>query len=342
MDERGGWNDLHSEVIFLQDVYPRFSLDHPPGFFLRKRLLRAACMLLPLNESQCRLKEGVGSYALSPSARRYSLGTSRLGAHDALKLISEWAAHWDLSRPILLEKSPSNALIGPLLSSAWTSVGANSHFIYVTRHPLMQAMAMRRFVDDRELGSLIENWLAVEESVMAFSRLLAHESVALLSLEAFATRPERVLHNLVAWLGICTNPWGELPAWLPQVRARPNQAYAKEYAEKLLTDSAASSRHIQLAAEFGPRVALVSGYQFGNALLSDAGGAGDQISAWEMPPTRDGSWLRSWLGRSYSEREEAGLLLERSSWSCDGDAEPKVEWGVSLDVVAEPTPGWDD
>lgn len=38
---------LHSEGIFLQDVYPKTSLDHQPRFFVRRRVARIACAAWP-------------------------------------------------------------------------------------------------------------------------------------------------------------------------------------------------------------------------------------------------------------------------------------------------------
>ena len=146
---------LHGEGIFLQSVYAKLSLDHPPLFFMRKRALAVGCAALRLvisNEewlrSTCRLAEGVGSYALSSAAR----DMQQLGARHPLatreparQLFSQWAYHWDLTRPVLLEKSPSNALTGPLLNAMWVAAGLSRspRFIFISRHPIVQSMGKR-------------------------------------------------------------------------------------------------------------------------------------------------------------------------------------------------------
>lgn len=98
---------LHNEGIFLQDVYPKTSLDHQPLFFVRRRAARLACAALPglealleralppaladraLPWASCRLRDGIGGYARSRSSR---LGAGHPLATEAgaLRLFSQW------------------------------------------------------------------------------------------------------------------------------------------------------------------------------------------------------------------------------------------------------------
>ena len=204
---------LHGEGLFLQSVYPKLSLDHPPLFFLKKRVLWLGNTLLWLfgvsdtwREDHCRLLEGVGSYALSSHAREMARPGHPLAARapPARRLFSQWAARWDLSRPILLEKSPSNALAAVMLSGMWAAAGSRgTRFIFITRHPIMQSLAMQPFVDDLTLRGLVQHWLAVEEGIREGARRgLEERSVAMLSLEALASRPRHVMDALLAWLNL--------------------------------------------------------------------------------------------------------------------------------------------
>ena len=204
---------LHGEGLFLQDVYSKMSLDHPPLFFLKKRALAAGCRLLQLlgmskawREDHCRLLEGVGSYAFSSEARELARPAHPLAAREpARRLFAQWAAWWDLSRPVLLEKSPSNALAAAMLSGMWAAAGSrDTRFVFISRHPLVQALAMRTFVDDLGLRALVQHWLAVEEAIRQSVRngQLRQHSVAMLSLEGLASRPRYTMEALLAWIGL--------------------------------------------------------------------------------------------------------------------------------------------
>ena len=204
---------LHGEGLFLQSVYPKLSLDHPPLFFLKKRALWVGDTLLRLlgvsetwREDHCRLLEGVGSYALSSHAREMARPGHPLAARapPARRLFSQWAARWDLSRPILLEKSPSNALAAAMLSGMWAAAGSRgARFVFITRHPIVQSLAMQPFVDDLTLRGRVQHWLAVEEGIREGARRgLEERSVAMLSLEALASQPRHVMDALLAWLNL--------------------------------------------------------------------------------------------------------------------------------------------
>lgn len=129
----------------------------------------------------CRLREGIGGYALAPSSR---LGSDHPLAEEghALRLFAQWATHWDLSRPVLLEKSPSNARAIGMLAAMWRlGRAADARFIFISRHPLLQALAMRAFVEpaDAALAHQVEHWCAVEESIRADARAELSSAAAL-------------------------------------------------------------------------------------------------------------------------------------------------------------------
>ncbi len=337
--------ELHGEGIFLQDVLPTHGLDHSPAFFARKRALAAACLALApalaardawlraprRRPAWCRLREGIGSYALGREAARLAAGAHALARDPAaaLLLFSEWAAHWDLAKPVLLEKSPSNALALGALAAGWAAAGPprSVRFALVTRHPIAQALAMRAFVDDLSLLELLENWLAVEEAARAVVRARAASgergAVALVSLEGLAARPERTLARLLCCLGVepCDGGGGatapaagvpELPAaaarWVGTVRPRPNDKYEDAYVDMLRRGGArAEAEHGALVADFGSRVAAVAGYDLDAGVLDIArarGGRatmqGGMATGFGAPPLRTTLWLRDWVDHEES------------------------------------------
>lgn len=327
--------ELHGEGLFLQDVYPRMSLDHPRLFLVRKRLLRLGCTVArvavaavfgraeadgPWLSERCRMHEGVGGYALGGEPRPSPDASAN--RQSARALLSQWSVHWGasgMSRPWLLEKSPSNALIAPWLSGIWASYAAPVRFIFLTRHPIMQAMAMRAFVDDLSTRDLVVHWLAVEGAARAAVRVLPPGSVALTSLEALAAEPAKVVGRLLCWLAstpapsnddgddeeeegsasrlarecpvsgadaVAGSPWAATEAaqaWLRFVRRRPNAAYRSEYAAGIGASSEAASAHAALVEEFDERVGVVGGYG-----LADTG-------TYEAPPIRDATWVQRYV-----------------------------------------------
>jgi hypothetical protein len=56
---------------------------------------------------------------------------------NAERLFAEWARHWDLSRPYLLEKSPPNLARTRFLQRLFP----NSYFIIIMRHPIAVSLA---------------------------------------------------------------------------------------------------------------------------------------------------------------------------------------------------------
>ena len=75
--------------------------------------------------------------SLLPTAADASADSSR-------RLYQQWSLFWDTTRPVLLEKTPENLLMGPYLQA---SFGAQtSRFVFVMRHPLVWALAIEKWV----------------------------------------------------------------------------------------------------------------------------------------------------------------------------------------------------
>ena len=321
-------HELHGEGIFLQDVYPKAALDHPPGFFARRRVARLACAAWPSLEQRapewlrpwiaCRATEGIGGYAFAASPL-LSPEHPAVSRQSGRRLFAQWAAHWDLRRPVLLEKSPSNALAAGGLHALWRLAGADVgsvKFVFITRHPLMQAYAMRAFVDDLSLEQLVAHWLAVETGLQAGCRRGAPPAhlVALTSLEQLTADPVGTVRRLRRWLGVpeadAGRGWAQTPATeaaLRAVRAAPNARYAAEHIARLDADGAARREHERIVAVHGDAIAAVSGY---TACTVHA-----REDCYASPPQRDAAWRRAWLGHEHEHSDAVELMLE----TLDGD-----------------------
>jgi hypothetical protein len=96
---------------------------------------------------------GPGRFGFRPEAHlteQSSLAT----AEAAQRLFAEWSQFWDLSKPVLVEKSPPNILRSRFLQALFP----NSAFVFVTRHPVAVALATSKW-SGTSLSSLIEHWI---------------------------------------------------------------------------------------------------------------------------------------------------------------------------------------
>jgi hypothetical protein len=132
------------EGQYLQSVYPKgIELGGPARFGLDPR---------------CRLTES------SPLVERAST-----------ELFQAWSPYWDLSKPILCEKTPHNIARSRFLQAAFP----NSSFIFVSRHPIAYALAIRKWENNYRipLSVAIRNWIACYR---AMTEDLPHLSRALI------------------------------------------------------------------------------------------------------------------------------------------------------------------
>lgn len=105
---------------------------------------------------------GAERFALHPDA--HMTETSPLVAGAGEKLFAAWSPYWDLSKPLLCEKTPANMVRSRFLQAAFP----NSSFIFVSRHPVACALAIRKWEYElyREpLSLLIRNWIACHRAM---------------------------------------------------------------------------------------------------------------------------------------------------------------------------------
>jgi len=264
-----------NEGIFLQTVYPKFGLDHK-RFLIRKWVGQLARMIPFLPEGSLpwmRLREGIGRFALHPN---HHLSEASPLVHEAAQhmLFNQWALFWDLGKPVLMEKSPSNGVISPFLHRVW-GLGLPSspaRFIFLQRHPIAVAMATQRAggisVSDLDIADLVENWLAAEErraeDIRQYFSLhedpenpAVHRTV---TLEDLCKAPRSVLSDLLGWLDLEVQE-ETLAAFDKLVTPDPNKKYLQPYCLRLIDRSDKVLRkHSQLVDRFADRVLAVSPY----------------------------------------------------------------------------------
>jgi hypothetical protein len=155
---------------------------------------------------------------------------------NADRVLSEWAAHWDTDRRVLIEKSPPNLLrtrfLGALLPG--------SRFIIVLRHPIAVGYATQKWTTSlpalRRLGMatrrqpkvwihrLIEHWLVCHEQ---FERDRPHlHAVHVVRYEDFVARPEEELMAIHGFLGLPHAPLAR------EVRSGANDRYWERWVDR--------------------------------------------------------------------------------------------------------------
>lgn len=140
---------------------------------------------------------GAGRFARDP--RSHLTEMSPLATADnARRLLEHWAPHWDLSRRLLLEKSPLNLVMMRFLQSLFPE----ARFVVVVRHPVVVALSTRKWARTTTtgLGSLVRHWLAAHETFLTDATSLRH--VHVVRYEQLVRDPEKTLAGVAEFLGL--------------------------------------------------------------------------------------------------------------------------------------------
>lgn len=146
---------------------------------------------------------GSGRFARDP--RSHLTESSPLLTPDAAqRMRAAWDPYWDLSRRVLLEKSPPNMVMGRFLEAAFPG----SALIVVVRHPVVVALSTKKWrgAISRDLtryttlATLVDNWVQAHERLRADAAHLHRLHV--LCYEDLVTQPDVELARIQAFLGL--------------------------------------------------------------------------------------------------------------------------------------------
>jgi hypothetical protein len=151
----------------LQTVYPPARAFGGPGRFAFR--------------SESHLTEG--SPLVSPEARE--------------RLLAEWSPHWDLSRHVLVEKSPPNLVRFRFLQALFPE----ARFVAVLRHPVAVAYATRKW-SKTSVRSLLRHWVTAHETFAVDRPHL--ERLLVVRYEDLVDEPEAVLARVFEFLDLET------------------------------------------------------------------------------------------------------------------------------------------
>jgi hypothetical protein len=137
---------------------------------------------------------GPGKFAFD--TRSYMDELHPLATHQsAITIFKQWSAHFDLSRPYLIEKSPPNIIRTRFLQKLFP----RSKFIVILRHPLAVSYATRKW-SKTSIPSLLEHSLLAYE--IFFKDMNALDHVYIIRYEQFVIEPQRVIDSIFSFLGL--------------------------------------------------------------------------------------------------------------------------------------------
>jgi hypothetical protein len=120
----------------------------------------------------------------------------------AERLLASWEPYLEKRRaPYLVEKSPSNLTRMRFLQAAFPG----SHFIVITRHPITQALAVRKWAHASarvgvDLGQLVHHWLTAME-IFREDEPSIHQ-LKVVRYEHLVRDPRRILDEIWEFIGI--------------------------------------------------------------------------------------------------------------------------------------------
>lgn len=149
---------------------------------------------------------GPGLFGFNPASHLTEdspLATGANATESARRLMDCWSKHWDMSRPLLLEKSPPNLLMTRFLRRLFP----DCRFIIVVRHPVAVALATQKW-SGTTLESLIEHWIVCYEIFREdVARLkLNPGDLRIIAYERLIQSPATELAQIHEWLGLEPTP----------------------------------------------------------------------------------------------------------------------------------------
>jgi len=183
---------------------------HRSGTTLVFRLLRQHPLASGFRDTGVKEDEGQHLQTVYQPARAFG-GEGRFGfrpeAHliepepfaaraQAASLFAQWGRHWDLQRPVLIEKSPPNFIRMRYLQALFP----DASFVILIRHPLEVALAQRKRERRRSLRSILRHWFVCHDLLTAdaphVTRLLT------LRYEELLADPQPTLDRVLAFVDL--------------------------------------------------------------------------------------------------------------------------------------------
>ena len=135
------------------------------------------------------------------------------------RLLGAWTPYWDVSRRVLVEKSPPNVVRTRFLQALFP----DARFVMIVRHPIAVAIATQKW-SRTSVASLVAHWLRCHRTLVDDAKRV--DRLRVIRYERLVAVPERVGAELLAFLDLD----GTLASG--GVRAGVNDAYFAEWASR--------------------------------------------------------------------------------------------------------------
>mmetsp|Transcript_27738 Transcript_27738/g.53988 ORF Transcript_27738/g.53988 Transcript_27738/m.53988 type:complete len:392 (-) Transcript_27738:511-1686(-) len=252
-----------SEGIFLQDVYPSFGIG--------AEVLQADWKLR---------RGGLGQYALLPEHRIHLNETyKRMNPMGQERLFNRFGYFWNLTKPVLLEKSPPNCVISRFLQAV-TNLNvpgglsvtldpnnedkprfegqSKASFVFINRHPFANAMSHQAWGSCKNMpfGLLIANWVQLNEYMHADIPFL--QKVKVFKMEDFQQDPDPYLNEIYSFVGLDPTQVTRTV----NVKKDTNSKYLTSYCQRLRSSKRAQAEHEAIKKQFADKIKQF-GYEIG-------------------------------------------------------------------------------
>jgi Sulfotransferase family len=192
---------------------------------------------------------GPGRFAFSSDAHlteQSALATPQ----SAERLWADWMPYWDPSRPLLLEKSPPNLVMGRFLQTVFPG----SSLIVVLRHPVVvslstvkwRRLASRHWWRHASVHTMVRHWFAAHELLREDAPRLARLHVV--KYEELLEDPRGQLAGIQRFLGL------EEPFQSDLLRSGHSSQYEARWAA-MATGVVASSTRRRIERDFADQAA---------------------------------------------------------------------------------------
>lgn len=146
---------------------------------------------------------GAGRFALAPAAH-LTEQSDLVRTDTADRLFRAWEPYWDTSRPVLLEKSPPNLIMGRFLQAVFPG----SAMIMVLRHPVVVALSTvkwrrltsRNWQNHTSVEAMVRHWIRAHELMV--EDLPSLRSCHVVYYEDLVAQPSEELARIQRWLGL--------------------------------------------------------------------------------------------------------------------------------------------
>lgn len=109
------------------------------------------------------------------------------------KIIKQWSKYWNLSKPILVEKSPPNIIHLRFLQKLID----NSYFLVIIRHPVAVARATHKW-NNQSLEKHLDHWIKAHEILYNDAKFI--KNLLIIKYEDFCKDPYEIINKLEVML----------------------------------------------------------------------------------------------------------------------------------------------